>query len=416
MRIGWIGLGKLGLPAAYGIASRGHAVVGYDPNPAIADYINNGGVPFEEEGLQELLDTQRVSLADVSYIVGWADIIFCAVQTPHDPKFEGDKPIPKERADFDYTYLKEAVKNLADQAKRQKKRTNLVVISTCLHGTYRREIAPLLNEYVNYTYNPWFIAMGTALEDFFNPEFVLLGGENNFLLDGFYSTIHDKPLLWTDITTAEAIKVSYNTFITMKTVLANAWGEMAHKLGFNIDDVYKAWSMATDRLISPKYLKAGMGDGGGCHPRDNIALSYIAKEIGMSHNLWEDLMAAREDHAKWLAQETLKYAGPKKRVTVLGRSFKPETNLETGSPAILVAHYLEKMGADIIHVEDLEVGESYWNTFLVATQNERYKHIIFPAGSTVIDPFRYLMPRREIKLIQIGKNGRTNTQPPTAPL
>ena len=94
---------------------------------------------------------------------------------------------------------------------------------------------------------------------------------------------------------AEAIKVAYNTYISMKIAYANTWMEICHKIpGTDVDQVTGALELATTRIMSPKYLTGGMGDGGGCHPRDNIALSWLARELDLSYDFFEHLMIARE--------------------------------------------------------------------------------------------------------------------------
>lgn len=404
-RIGFVGLGKLGLPVALAVESKGHKVCGYDINPYVAKYLQDKQIPFKEEGIQPLLEANQIEIKEnVKEVVAASDIVFIPIQTPHEAQFEGATRVPDERRDFDYTWLKEGVKAVSDSAEELGKYVTVVVISTCLPGTYKREIKPLINEdYIDYIYNPFFIAMGTVLQDFLNPEFVLIGSDENGRLEeihDFYNTIHNKKLFYTDITTAEGIKVFYNTFITTKTVLANIYGEMAHKLGMDVDDIYTALSFATDRIISPKYLKAGMGDGGGCHPRDNIALSHIARQIGLSHNIFEDLMAAREDHAEWLADLIMEQDTSLPTI-ILGRSFKPETNIETGSPAILVSNILAEKGYAHAHMEDANTDQrAIW---FIGTQHDRYKGIKFKQGSTVIDPFGYIKDQVGVKVIRIGR-------------
>jgi UDPglucose 6-dehydrogenase len=406
VKIGILGLGKLGLPVALAIESKGHEVAGYDINPKIADYLKERQIPYKEKDLQPLLDNTKLKLENIDQLVNDSDIIFCAIQTPHEPQFEGATRLPEKRRDFDYSYLLKAITDVAESAEKQNKNITLVVISTCLPGTDKRDIEPLLNRYVHYVYNPFFIAMGTVLYDFLHPEFVLIGNDNGNAgqvntLQEFYKTLHDSPHLVTDITTAEAIKVSYNTFITMKTVLANTWGELAHKVGANVDDIYKAWSLSTDRLMSPKYLKAGVGDGGGCHPRDNIALSWLAKEVNLSHNLFEDLMLSREQHMEWLAKQATALAVKNQLpIVVLGRSFKPETNIETGSPAILLANILKESGQVFEHEEDFETTTPA--VFVIATQHDRYRDYAFPKGSVVLDPFRYIPKLDGVEVVAIG--------------
>ena len=250
--------------------------------------------------------------------------------------------------------------------------------------------------------------MGTVLNDFLNPEFVLLGVDKAKDLTPvreLYKTMHDRPLFETDITTAEGIKVFYNTFITMKTVLANIYGEMSHKLGMNVDDIYEALSLATDRIISNKYLKSGVGDGGGCHPRDNIALSHIAKEVSLSHNIFEDLMAAREDHMEWLADyaiELMRFNSL--QIIVLGKSFKPETDIETGSPAVLLVNILKEKKAPVTHLTGVPNNEIMVPVIcVIGTQKPEFKETKFAPGSIVLDPFRYIPDQDGVKVIRIGE-------------
>lgn len=400
MKIGVIGMGKLGLPVALATESKGHEVKGYDVNPAVAGYLKDRKIPYKEEGLQPLLDKTKVEMVgSIKELCDWADIVFCAVQTPHDPMYEGTTRLPDDRRDFDYTYLKDAVSQVPAG-------TTLVVISTCLPGTFKREIEPLVGG-VDYVYNPFFIAMGTVLKDFLNPEFVLVGEYNKSeVLQDFYKTIHDRPLLVTDVTTAEAIKVSYNTFITTKTVLANLWGQIAEKTGANVDDIYKAWSMATDRLISPRYLEAGMSDGGGCHPRDNVALSCISDQLGLKFNFFESLMKARESHEEWIADYVLGLNIPQP-LLILGKSFKPETNIITGSPAILLATLLKEKGAEFTHydpyIDEVEPNLDQRWVVVVATKHQVFSTYKFRQGTIVIDPFGIMPDQEGVEIRRLGR-------------
>lgn len=270
MKIGMYGMGKLGLPVALAIESKGHEVMGYDIRPEPYEYIENKHYPFREEGVPELLENTQIRMTkDIGTLAISNDIVFMPIQTPHQSHLEGDRPLPSERADFDYTYLKKALQDFS------KYDSTLAVISTCLPRTYENQLKPLKGN-TEYVYTPQFIAMGTVVEDYLNPEFNLLGTDNEKVankLEDFYATINDAPTLRTDITTAEGIKVAYNTFITMKTVLGNAWGEMSEKLGMNFDDIYKSWELSHKRLLSPKYLKAGMSDGGGCFPVGELVMT-----------------------------------------------------------------------------------------------------------------------------------------------
>lgn len=390
--VGFTGLGKLGLPVALAIESKGHQIVGYDINPEVKKYVANKYYPFQEEGIDKLLEDTELKVVDsIGEVVAQSEIIFVPIQTPHEEQFEGTTRLPDERADFNYDFLKSALIDIADECGKQAVKRTVVVISTCLPGTFKKELKPLLSENVDYVYSPQFIAMGQVIGDYLHPEFNLIGVEDEAAadqLEEFYKTINDAPNVRTDITTAEGIKVSYNTWITAKTVIANLWGELSEKLDMNFDDIFKAWSLSDKRLISNRYMRAGMGDGGGCHPRDNIALSYLADQVWLSHNIFDDLMHAREDFEDYHAQQAMKASKETGMpLIILGRSFKPGTKIETGSPAILMASIVDDYGYPFEHVEDLP--EYKKAVYFIATDHERYKDIDFPSGSVVINPFRY---------------------------
>jgi len=404
MKIGFQGLGKLGLPVAYTFASKGHAVWGYDISPEPYEQIKNRTYPHQEEGLVELMQNHEVLPAlTLEKLVTEADMIFVPIQTPHDPKYEGTTRLPEERIDFDYEHLINGIKDLAGVCHRLKKHIDVAIISTVLPGTTKRLINPLLNEYTHLVYEPMFIAMGTVVQDVLNPEFVLCGVDEEDVadrLEEFYETIHDKPVFRTDINTAEGIKVFYNTFISTKIALANLYGEMSQKVDMNVDDIYEAFSLATDRLISMKYLRAGVGDGGGCHPRDNIALSHIAQKHNLSFDLFEAIMLAREKHMEFIADLALEYG---KEITVLGKAFKPETEIETGSPSILLVNILREKGAEVQHVNDIDINERLDPVIIIGTQNQRYKELHLPENSVVIDPFGMIDDQSGVEVIRIGR-------------
>lgn len=412
MKIGMVGLGKLGLPVALAIESMGHEVWGTDTSQEVLDSIELGELPYKEEGAQELLDSSSLNLGSVADVVGHSDIVFVAVQTPHEMQYEGISPLPDSRADFNYFWLRTAVADVAEAAQELEKSVILVVISTVLPGTMHREIYPLLNERTQIIYNPFFIAMGTTIRDFLTPEFILLGsdqatGSVPSAMDGlleFYRTITDASWFHTDIRTAELIKVAYNTFIGMKIVFANTMMEICHKTGADVDDVTMALSLGTERLLSPKYLKGGMGDGGGCHPRDNIALSWLARELNLSHDFFEDIMKARQDQTEWLASLARECeVRTRLPVVILGKAFKSETDLTVGSPASLLNFYLGGVDQHDRHVDGKEEPLSFPAVYFIATKHPEYPKLHFPEGSVVIDPWGYIPDQRDVEVIRVGR-------------
>ncbi len=408
MQIGFIGLGKLGLPCALAMKKRGHQVFGYDTSLSVKEILDSGIIPYKEEGAQELLSEYSISFLDVDDVVGNSEIIFIAIQTPHDPIFEGSTRIPDERKDFDYSYLVEGVKKVSDAIDRQDENKIVIIISTVLPGTIEREIIPVIknNRKFYLCYNPFFIAMGTTINDFLNPEFVLFGTQDDWVaerVEEFYKTIHNRPFYRTSIKNAELIKVCYNTFIGMKIVFSNTVMEICHKTGANVDGVMNAIKLADQRLISPKYLNGGMGDGGGCHPRDNIAMSWLANELNLSHNFFDDIMKAREDQTEFLADLITSNPGPH---YILGKTFKEESNLITGSPSILLYNILKEKGIEITIWDpqiDKETPEFLPGTYFVSVKHKIFNEFKFPAGSIIIDPLRFLnLNDQNLKYIPVG--------------
>jgi UDPglucose 6-dehydrogenase len=431
MRVGMIGLGKLGLPVATAMAARGLEVVGFDPHVS--------GYPDDlsyEDGFAESVDTAegRVRFCEtVGQVVDAAKVVFVAVQTPHEPRFEGVTPLPEERADFDYSYLRDAVAAVAHEAELQRKHLTISVISTVLPGTTKREVEPLLGEYVSLVYNPSFIAMGTTIRDFLDPEFVLLGGDGQGKVRAVYDFIyadqqkvtrrytgghlHMVPFYDTTVPNAELIKVAYNTFIGLKLAFANTLMEVCHKTDCDVDEVTGALKLADRRLISGAYLDGGMGDGGGCHPRDNIALSWLARELDLSYDLFEAAMEQRQAGTDWLCD--LVWAKAQEHdlpICILGTAYKPNSHIETGSPARLakvllyerfdhITEVAKRLRAYDPHTEDFQGSRTppvEPHVFLVGCRHPEFPEMELPEGSVVIDPWRYMPDREGVEVIRIG--------------
>jgi UDPglucose 6-dehydrogenase len=407
MNIGFVGLGKLGLPCALAVESKGHDVWGYDISPQVKDILETKKLPYREIWAQEHLDKSNIKFTNLSEVVENSEIIFVPIQTPHDQRFEGTTRLAEDRVDFDYTFLKAGIKSLSDEIEKQGEDKVVIIISTVLPGTVEREIKPLLNDKVKLCYNPFFIAMGTTMRDFLNPEYVLFGVDDEEAAEkaeAFYKTLHDRPFYKTAIKNAELIKVAYNTFIGMKIAYANTMMEICHKIGADVDEVTGAMSLATERLISGKYLSGGMGDGGGCHPRDNIAMSWLAKKLDLSYDFFESLMLGREQQTEWLADLIQEHEGP---ITILGKAFKEQTNLTVGSPSILLKNILEERGVSVTmydpHVDSHELNLSTSGVFFIGTKHSEFTEYEFAEGSVVIDPWRYIPDQEGVTVIRVGQ-------------
>jgi UDPglucose 6-dehydrogenase len=413
--LGWLGLGKLGLTCAAVLSDAGHHVAGYDVSPWAADVLAGQAPPPHEDGF-DALDASRLRIAtSVEQVVEDAHIVFVAVQTPHAPAYGGETPAPAERRDFEYGHLVSAVRQLARAAAAAGKHITVVVVSTVLPGTCDRLLRPLLNRYTTLVYNPFFIAMGTTVADFRNPEFVLLGADrpgDAAPVQALYRTLHDRPHQLLSIASAELTKVAYNTFISMKIVWANALMELCHKTAADCDQVVDALSLATDRVISPKYLRGGMGDGGHCHPRDLIAMSWLAQRLDLSYDLLGELATAREAQSAWLARLVAGWCEQTGlRPVVLGKAYKPDSPLVGGSPALLLAHQLAQAGlpvrawdphVDIAPVPPLDIVDGP-RVYVIGARQPEFPTFDWPHGSVVIDPWGYIPDRPGVTVVRVGR-------------
>jgi UDPglucose 6-dehydrogenase len=416
MKVGFLGLGKLGLPVALAIESKGHYVCGTDISHKTIENIKNKKIGYKEIWVDDFLKNTKLEVFDIAGVVKNSDIIFVPIQTPHEEKYEGVTRIPKERADFNYQYLIDGMKQLSAEIEKNGKNKIVIIISTVLPGTIRKEIKPFLCDNIQLCYNPFFIAMGSTMRDFLHPEFVLFGVDNLAaykVCKEFYKTITNATLYETTIENAELIKVSYNTLISTKIAFSNTIMELCHKLpNTNVDDVTNALKLANRRLISGNYMDGGMGDGGGCHPRDNIAMSYLSEKLNISHNWFENIMLQREKQSDWLAALIIENSKGL-RINILGKSFKAESNLILGSPAILLQNILKEKNIKtniwdpIVDGNFEEYSKKYkWNEepqlFFIATKHDEFNKFPFYSGSTVIDPWRYISVNKDIKLIRVG--------------
>jgi len=386
MKIGFIGVGKLGKDAAEVMAEK-HDVIGYDINKVTPEN-------FKMVGTIEQVCKDR-------------EMIFIAVPTPHHPDYDGRYPtshLPNK--DFDYSI----VINVLDEVNKYVNKNQLVVlISTVLPGTIRREFIHRIPN-GRFIYNPYLIAMGTVKWDMVNPEMVIIGtedgsmtGDAKMLLD-FYKTFITEGTryevgTWDE---AEGIKIFYNTFISTKVALVNMIQDVAEKSGnMNVDVVTGALERSTQRILGKAYMKAGMGDGGGCHPRDNIALRYMAEKLNLGYDLFDAIMKAREVQAKNLATRlVIESDKANLPIVILGKSYKPDVHYEDGSSSILVGYYCEAYGsAKKVTYDPIEPIRA---VYLLGHMGKHHDYD-FPEGSVVIDPWRSYKSNN-IKVIHFGNS------------
>jgi len=389
-RVAMIGLGKLGLPCAEVMAEH-YDVAGYDIN------------------LVEPTLTVAVK-SSIEEAVKDRDIIFVAVPTPHDPAYGGETPIadmtPK---DFDYA----PVINVFEQINPLLNQDQLVVlISTVLPGTVRSQLIQRLRN-ARFIYNPYLIAMGSVKWDMVNPECLIIGtedgkvtGDAQTLIDFYKPLMKNEPRVnvgtWDE---AEAIKIFYNTFISAKIGLVNMIQDVAEKNGnINVDVVTDALKAATQRITGPRYLTAGLGDAGACHPRDNIALRWLSHRLDLGYDLFHAIMGSRDKQALAMASKLVDLANQHNLPVVIhGKAYKPYVPYTIGSYSLLVGHFVEHSGVELTYVDPLtgdttapqgpavilmahNPAVTYAGTGVEIKADEFYYDIA--PGSVIVDPWR----------------------------
>jgi len=386
------------------MARAGHDVIGTDANPAVEDYLATGAIPYVEDGVRAAVESGvKVGWrSSIEAVVEESDVIFVAIQTPHAPRYEGCDITPDTKRDFDYGYLTAALRRVNQSCTKE---LTVVIVSTVNPGSSARELIPIFesNKFVKLVYSPAFIAMGTTMKDFSQPEMVIIGTSSDIAFEQvskIHEAIHNAPILRLSIIDCEMVKMTYNTFIGMKIVFANTIGELCEKLGGDSDEVVRALSHATERIISPKYLSAGMGDGGGCHPRDQIALSWLAERMNLSVDIFGFLMTARDLQTSWQAQlcrESSEISGLP--IRICGREYKAESNLQIGSPSRLLKAIL----GDDASWQDVPPNEDEPGVFFIGVNHGRYRQWRWPFGSIILDPWGLIPDTAGVVVRHIGR-------------
>jgi len=421
VKVGVVGLGKVGLPLALVLQEYGgHEVVGYDTDPRRVIARMRDPQDHGEAGLGELIDRGRwFKLASTpDELVAHAEVVFVVVQTLHGPGYGGETPMPVEPADFDYTQLKVACDDLWRAALDQRKHLTVAVVSTVLPGTIRRELIPptLGNpEGVSFVYNPALISLGSVVQDLLEPDFVLIGADDREPAEQvgevwdqvFYPDAADTH--YTSIESAELLKVALNAFLSSKIAFANTLAQLCHGIpGADVDEVTDGLKLS-GKALGPFGLTAGLGDGGPCRPRDLIALHWLGRQHDTVVNLFRFLARQREDHTRWLAEIIAGIARDTGLpVRQLGWTYKPGSALPDGSPAQLLHHYLEELRARPA-TYDRAMFPGYWPpppdpaVWVLATPHAEFLGFEYPAGSWVVDPHGLVKDQAGVSIIRVGR-------------
>jgi UDPglucose 6-dehydrogenase len=350
MRVVVVGTGHVGLVTAAALATMGHEVVGCDSDRAKVAALERGAVPFHEPGLEELvqrhLEAGKLSFTpDASDHYSEADVVFICVGTP--PRASGEANlVAVERA-------------AAEVARHASGRTVLVEKSTVPAGTARRLRRALhlggngSAHQLEVVSNPEFLREGRAVEDALRPHRILVGAEASWAFEvmrDLYRPLLQQGcrLIETDIATAELAKHACNAFLALKISYANALARLCERAGADV--VAVAEVMGSDPRIGPEFLRAGLGYGGYCFPKDLQAFERLASRFHYDFPLLREIARINDEALEATLEKVREgvWNLEGKRVAVLGLSFKPGTDDVRFSPAVALARRLLAEGATVV--------------------------------------------------------------------
>ena len=352
LNVSVVGLGKLGCPLAACFAAKGHNVVGVDSNPLTTEMVNQGRSPIFEPGLQELMDGHHSRIratGNTEEAVLASDVTFVVVPTPSEP---GGNFSPK--------YVLKACESIGLGIRAKTGYHLVVVASTVMPGCIGDEVRQTLErvsgkscgEDFGLCYGPTFVALGSVVRDFLNPDYLLIGESDaraGDLLEGLYRDIcENEPVVARmNFINAEVTKLANNTFVSTKITFGNMLAQICERLcDANVDVVTSA--LGLDSRIGGRYLKGGLGYGGPCLDRDNVALAALAKDIGARALLAEATDRANRQEVVRLVALVKSTMGEGGVVGILGLSYKPQTDVVEASQGLLLAQALVEEGIPVV--------------------------------------------------------------------
>jgi len=358
MKFSVAGLGKLGASMATAIASRGFDVIGVDVNPAVVECLNNGHAPVYETGLEKTISENKSRITatlNFDEAVHQTDVTFVIVPTPseHD-------------GSFSIGFAKDAFKKIGQSLKYKEGYHLVVLTSTVMPGSMRYGLVPVIEKEsgkicgkdFGVCYSPAFIALGNIIYDFLHPDVVLVGESDEqsgrVLAEDVYAKIllNAPPIQRMSFENAELAKIAVNTFVTTKITFANMLSEICQKMpGGDIDVVSDA--IGKDSRIGRKYLTGGTSYGGPCFPRDNDALRFIGDVVGARTSIASTVQNLNDGFVQMIFDELNDKVLPGAKATVLGLSYKPDSNWVEEASGMKIATALHDKGLAVCAFDPL---------------------------------------------------------------
>ncbi len=418
MNISIVGSGYVGLVTGIGFAELGNNVIFVDIDKNKLAYINSGKPPIFEHGLEELMQKNKgryYGTENYTEAILNSQITFICVGTPSN-----------RDGSINLDYIISASKKIGKALKVKDEFHVVVVKSTVTPGTTEEVVKPILEDlsrkkaFIDFglAMNPEFLREGSAVKDFFNPDRIVIGVEDERskkMMNEIYSKFNC-PKLFVEIKTAEMIKYAANAFLATKISFANEVGNICKRLGIDAYEVFRG--VGLDHRINPAFFRAGIGFGGSCFPKDVRALIAKAREVGEDPKILKAVIDVNEEQPLRLIQLLKKHVPnlKGKRVGVLGLAFKPKTDDVRESRAIPIIEALLKEGVEVIAYDPAAI-DNFRRLFpqityaskadevlnadaiLIVTEWEEFERLNY-TGKIVIDGRRIEKARKEAKIYE----------------
>ncbi len=399
------GLGYVGSVSAACFASKGYKVIGVDVSRAKVEMMDSGRSPIVEAQVSELISVANKSChlhatTDATHAVLNSDVSFVCVGTPS-----------LKNGKLDLSHIESVAREIGAAIKQKKTPHVFVLRSTVLPGTTETLVLPILEKEsgkqcgkgFTACYNPEFMREGSAVADFLNPPYTILGARDSNHLAPLRELYKDTPgtLYETSIPVAEMVKYFSNCYHALKVGFANEMGTMCKHLGVDAQAVTKIFTSDTKLNISPAYLSPGFAFGGSCLPKDLRAITYKAKELDLKLPLLESLMPSNAEHVD-RAIEMVMSTG-KRKIAQLGLSFKAGTDDLRESPQVQLIKRLMGEGLEVrIWDEDVSLGR-------LAGANRQYIEEVIPhIGSVLSADLEGVL--RDAEVVILGNKSATREQ------
>ena len=338
-RIAVFGAGYVGLVSGACFADLGHEVRVRDVIPERIDALRRGEVPIHEPGLDDVLaraSERMLFTLDVAEALDGAEFVFVAVGTP--PTLSGDADLS-------------AVWTVIDELP-QRTEATLVMKSTVPVGTGEHVRVALEARGlggVGYVSNPEFLAEGTAVHDFMHPDRIVIGAfdeSEGAAVEALHAGI-DAPVVRTDVASAEMIKLAANALLVTRISFINEIANVCELVGADVEEV--ARGIGLDRRLGPHFLRAGLGWGGSCFPKDSLSLKQLAANSGYHFQLLNAVIEVNELQKRRVIQKLQRNVGKLrgKTIALLGLAFKPNTGDMREAPSLVLAARLRAEGAEV---------------------------------------------------------------------